>query len=272
MAILSGFEHNSSDLRMFYYVSDHNMHFHLHTNTMIELRCFYSGKGTHFVEGIEHTEQPGDVLVVRPGETHYPMVDLSIPYERANVMISPDLLRSITGSDALLEPIFNRELGTQNLYHADAFDRDPRYYFRKMTQNAPDPRANILAYAILLLQQISAAYQKKQFAASPKDSPGHRILQYIDQNLEQELSIQALCDEFFISSAQLSRIVKKVTGVSVGQYITAKRMNKAQFLIHEGNKPTQICTACGYPNYASFYRAYAKHFGCTPKESYLKVK
>lgn len=69
MAILAGFEHNSPDLRMFHFISDHNMNFHLHTNSTVELRCFFSGKGTHFIEGIEYTEQPGDLMLVRPGET-----------------------------------------------------------------------------------------------------------------------------------------------------------------------------------------------------------
>lgn len=269
MAILSGFEYNSDDLRMFHFVSDHNMHFHLHTNTMVELRCFFGGKGTHFVEGVEYTEQPGDLMLIRPGETHYPMVDLSVPYERANVLISMELLRTIMGSDALLAPLLNRELGSHNLYHADSLDRDPRYYFRKMTQASPDRRSNILAYTVLLLQQVCSAYEKKRFAASPRNSTSHRILQYIDQNLEQELSINALCEEFYISSAQLSRIIKRVTGVSVGQYITTKRLNKARFQILGGNKPSRICAACGYSNYASFYRAYTKHFGLTPKEEYV---
>ncbi len=271
MALLSCYEYDSSELRMYHYVSDHNMHFHLHTNSMIELRCFFGGKGTHFVEGIEHTEQPGDILVIRPGEAHFPMVDLSVPYERACVLITPELLKSIVGGEALLKPIYDRETGTQNLYHAEAFDRDPRYYFRKMTQNAPDQRANILAYTILLLQQICSAYQQKHFAASPTESTAHQLMQYIDQNLEQELSINALCEEFYISSAQLSRIVKKVSGFSVGQYITAKRMSKARLLIRQGSKPTRICSACGYPNYASFYRAYAKYYGITPKEEYLQA-
>lgn len=270
MEALSGFEHNSDGLRMFLYTSNYNMDFHLHTNSMVELRCFFSGKGTHYVEGIEYTEQPGDLMIVRPGETHYPMVDLSVPYERANVLISTDLLRTLIGSDELLSPVFDRELGVRNLYHADSLDRDPRYFFRKMAQPSIDQRSNILAHTILLLQQVSTAYQKKRFAVAPKNTISHRILQHIDQNLEQELSINALCEEFYISSAQLSRIVKKVTGVSVGQYITTKRLNKAQLLIQQGNKPTQICAACGYPNYASFYRAYNKHFGITPKDEYTK--
>lgn len=269
MAALSGFEHNSDGLRMFHYVSDYNMDFHLHTNTMVELRCFFGGKGTHFVEGIEYTEQPGDVMIVRPGESHYPMVDTSTQYERANVLISLELLRTIAGEDLLI-PIMDRDPGVHNMYPAEAFNRDPRYYFRKMTQESPDQRSNILAYTVLLLQQIHSAYRKKRFAFSPKDTTSHRVLQYIDQNLEQELSIEALCDEFFISSAQLSRIVKKVTGISVGQYITTKRLTKAQFLIREGNKPAQICSVCGYPNYSSFYRAYTKHFGITPKDEYQK--
>lgn len=269
MALYSGFEHISNGMRMIHYISDHDMGFRLHTNIMLEVRCFFGGKGTHYVEGIEYTEQPGDVLIVRPGESHYPIVDMSVPYERSSILVTPELMRSIIGNDILLEPFYNRQLGTQNLYHADAFDRDPRYYFRKMTQPSPDQRANILAYTILLLQQLSTAYRKKQFAAPPTTSPGQQVIQYIDQNLEQELSIDALCEEFFISSAQLSRIVKKVSGVSVGQYITVKRLAKAQYLILKGHKPTQICAACGYPNYASFYRAYTKHFGRTPKEEFL---
>ena len=271
MALLSGYEYDSPDLRMYHFVSDHNMHFHLHTNTMIELRCFFGGRGTHFVEGIEHTEQPGDIMVIRPGEAHFPMMDLSVPYDRASIIISPELLKTLVGNDALLRPIYDRELGTKNLYHADALDRDPRYYFRKMSVNAPDQRANILAYTILLLQQISSSYESQKFAATPKESTAYKLMQYIDLNLEQELSIKALCEEFYISSAQLGRIVKKVSGMSVGQYITAKRLNKARLLIREGQKPTHICFACGYPNYASFYRAYTKFFAMTPKNEYLQA-
>lgn len=269
MAILHGFDHSSPGLHMFHYKTDHFMDFKLSTNKRIELWCFMGGNAKYYVEGIEYNVKPGDLIVLRPGESHYPMVDFSVPYERASVLIREELLKPLMGNDTLLAPVFNREPGTRNLYRADAFDRDPRYYFKKMCQSAADERTNILIYSALLLQQIGIAFRKNQFTEPSEDSIGHRILLYINQNLHKDLSMDALCRKFYISKSQLGRISKKVTGLPAGQYITAKRMQKAQQLIDDGNKPTRICTACGYTNYASFYRAYIKIFGHSPKAEAL---
>lgn len=260
------FDYKGPGLQVFHYWSNEELRlkFHSHGNH-IELWCLISGKATFLVEGTEYRLQPGDLMVIRPGEVHTPVVDYSVPFERASVVFSPQIFSMLTENESFWEPVFNRQTGTRNLYRAVDMDRDIRYYYAQMQKSSKDQRLNILTNTLLLMRHINAAYARKAFTDGTSNEPAHRILYYINDNLERDLSVQALCQEFYISSAHLERIIKKVTGDSVGKYVTAKRLLLARQMILEGNKPTQICAACGYSNYASFYRAYTKYFGHTPK-------
>ncbi len=121
-----------------------------------------------------------------------------------------------------------------------------------------------LAELILLLQQIGSLFEQDTNALP--DTVEYQMIRYINKNLEQPLSIQELCDRFYLSRAQLCRRFQKATGTSVGRYVTAKRMLLAREQILEGKKPTELYTACGYRDYSTFYRAYCQTFGHSPRE------
>ena len=129
-----------------------------------------------------------------------------------------------------------------------------------------DPNANrltVIANLILLMQEVVRVFDRDPAASQP-DTIEYRIIRYINKNLDRELSIQELCDKFYISRAQLCRRFKQSTGTSVGRYISVKRLITAQNLIRQGQKPTEIFAACGYQDYSTFYRAYTHYFGHSP--------
>ena len=41
----------------------------------------------------------------------------------------------------------------------------------------------------------------------------------------------------------------------------------ARELLRQGQKPTDICSACGYRDYTTFYRAYTSYFGHSPRQA-----
>jgi len=237
--------------------------FTLHTHTSAELFCFLSGSAVFYIEGSGYRLSPGDILLMRPAEAHYIETDQSLPYERIIVNFDTRAFASLDPESTLLRPYYDRKAGKRNLYRAADFgEQEPAACLMRML--ASGERLVILAELILLLQQIGSLFDRETDALP--DTIEYRIIRHINKHLDQELSIQELCERFYISRAQLCRRFQKATGTSVGRYVTAKRLIAARQLLLDGEKPTEIYTACGYRDYSTFYRAYCQTFGHSPRE------
>lgn len=241
-----------------------NLGFAMHTHAYVELYCFLGGDVIYHVEGTQYTLIPGDILLLRPGEAHYAQVNTNVDYERICLHFDPQLLSALDPENTLVRPFFDRQAGKRNLFRAED-DVCTQLLFH-MTQPMPDPRLNILGNMILVLKRISDAFGTGQESGGPPDTLEYRLISYINNNLEQELSLSELCDHFFVSRTQLCRLFRQATGTSVGNYISTKRMLAARELLLQGQKPTGIYSACGYRDYSSFFRAYTRHYGHSPRE------
>ena len=124
--------------------------------------------------------------------------------------------------------------------------------------------ATITANLMLLLNNLQEEFGRKP-QQDNKNSVEYQIISYINRHLDRDLSIEELCRRFFLSRSQLCRRFQKATGTSIGKYVTAKRMIQAHQLILQGQKPTEVYSACGYGDYTTFYRAYKAYFGVSPK-------
>ena len=236
--------------------------FKMHTHSFAELYCMVSGKGTFHVEGSHYPLRPGDIMLMRPSEAHYIEVDPTIPYERICVNFNINLFSHLDPENKLMAPYFDRANGVYNHYRASSSDLQLLKNIVKEGSNL----ATITANLILLLSNLQEEFGQKP-QQNAKNSVEYQIISYINRHLYEDLSIQGLCDRFFLSRAQLCRRFQKTTGTSIGKYITAKRMIQARQLILQGQKPTEIYAACGYGDYATFYRAYKGYFGTSPKQS-----
>jgi len=90
------------------------------------------------------------------------------------------------------------------------------------------------------------------------------ILRYLDQNLTEEISIEALADRFYISKYHMMRRFRTETGTTIHAYLSERRLLLARDLIANGMASTEACFRCGFGSYSSFSRAYGKLFGTTP--------
>lgn len=236
--------------------------FALHTHTTMELFCFLSGKAKYHVEGSEYILHSGDILLMRPAEAHYVETDPSQDYERACINFEPNLLEALDPDATLLQSFLQREAGTNNLYRSHCFHDNAHLTLLQHLLDAQD-RLIVLADLILLLKLIDQQFQSGSDALP--QSTAHKIMHYISHNLNEDLSLQTLCDRFYISRAQLCRLFRSATGTTVGKYITAKRLITARQWILSGKKPYDVFLTCGYRDYSTFYRAYFRYFGHSPK-------
>lgn len=93
------------------------------------------------------------------------------------------------------------------------------------------------------------------------------LLDYAEKNFSGDLSITFLSKKFGYSREHFSRLVKKFLITSWGSYVNSLRVKKAERLIKENRLTVNAAAiSCGFESANSFYRAYKKEFGKTPKE------
>lgn len=237
--------------------------FYMHTHTFAELYCFLEGNAIFHVEGTAYALQPGDIVLLRPAEAHYVQVDTNTPYERICLHFDTDVLTPLDPDNHLLRPFLDRKAGKQNLFRPD--DSTCLNYLLNMLTPSPHLRLTILANLILLLQQLDILFQSEQPGINIPDTMEYQLIRYINKNLEKNLTIADLCDKFFVSRTQLCERFKEATGTTIGNYISVKRLMLARHMLLQGWRASDVFPACGYENYSSFYRAYKKYFGYSPR-------
>ena len=115
----------------------------------------------------------------------------------------------------------------------------------------PD-QANIIIHLLMILRKMNQFFRSATELNAP-ESLEYKILQYINEHFHEPLSIQTLCSKFFISRTQLYQRFKTSTGYSVAHYISSRRVQRAQELISQGLKPTDVYTLVGFTDYSTFY-------------------
>ena len=77
--------------------------------------------------------------------------------------------------------------------------------------------------------------------------------------------IEVISSEFCISSSQLNRRIKIMTGMTTSHFIYKTRLNKAKKQLTLTQKPIgEIAAECGFNDFAYFSRSFKKEFKMTP--------
>ncbi|MGI6265258.1 MAG: helix-turn-helix domain-containing protein [Acutalibacteraceae bacterium] len=243
--------------------------FTLHVHGHLELLYFVSGDAMFQIESSNYSMTPHTLMIARPMEAHKMNMLSDAVYERFVLNVDPQLIREFDPTGRLLRPFYNRPLGQGNAFSADEFGPlKPMDLFLAMCRpglTAEQRRVDILTYLFPLLGQLAEVFDARQeHAAPPVDKQSYRVVEYVNRHLFDELSLESLSDEFFISPSQLSRMFKQATGSSVWNYILRKRLVAARRQLQSGQSAAFVCSTCGFRDYSSFYRAYKKEFGCSP--------
>lgn len=241
----------------------------MHAHDVYELFCFISGKGRYIIEGMEYSLEPGCMLIMRPSEAHKLYLDGSAPYERAVIEFSDSVIKPVDPDCELLKIYNDRALGHGNKYtHKDLLHSASGYISDMCASGIPDKgaRINIITNLLAILNQLSLSRSLKTggVLSSGSADVARGLIEYINANLFEELSLKRLSEKFFFSQSHLGRIFKAATGSSIADYILTKRLLEAHRLINEGCPATKAAVKCGFADYSAFYRAYKKRFLSSP--------
>ncbi len=249
-----------------------NEDFQMHAHDRVEIYYFISGYCCYTVEGSEYVLKPGDVMVMQPSEAHFLRVMGDMPYERTVIHFFPELFKEYDPKGLLMKPFFDRPLGKLNRYSRDDFLSGLyQQCFESINPETPmgiklETQGKLFC---LLCELYKAYYMKKDRLEDAQNNDVETVVQlidYINKNLYEPLSLSRLSDEFFLSQSQLNRLFKKAMGTSVWEYITIKRLIASRNRIRAGEHAGKVCISCGFKDYSSFYRMYKARFGVSPKQ------
>lgn len=99
-----------------------------------------------------------------------------------------------------------------------------------------DFERNILFMRIILyvIQHLNRRQLSTAAAPSKEFLKVMPIINYIHDNYDHEISLDAISRDFFISKYYLCRLFKSTTGFSVGGYITNYRIRQSCALLRKG--------------------------------------
>ena len=93
-------------------------------------------------------------------------------------------------------------------------------------------------------------------------------IDYIEENLSEALDIEKIARKAALSPFYYQRIFGAVCGMSVGDYIRARRMTlAAQRLTSTEEKVIEVALAYGYDSPDSFAKAFGRFHGITPSQA-----
>lgn len=257
------------DFRLFHLKDREGTNIDYHYHEFCKLLMLRSGSGGYTVDGQRYSLDTGDIVLIGSGCVHRPEFEHGSLYERVIIYISPEFLQQQSTPDCPLLDIFNGEHGhVLHLHQPDILWNLSDALEQELSKD--EYGRVILSNGLLLrlLIEIARGIRNPEttFAKPivPSDSRILEILRYIDAHLTEELSIDILAEEFFISKFHMMRLFKQETGRSIHDYLQERRLLFARDLIRQGVSATDSCFQSGFRSYSSFTRAYAKHFGTTP--------
>ena len=93
-----------------------------------------------------------------------------------------------------------------------------------------------------------------------------RAVQYIQDNLSENICLNRLSDEANLSRYHFSRVFKSYMGMSPMQFVNVSRIHKAKELLTDDDiNISQVAIAVGFNDLSNFERQFKQITGITPK-------
>lgn len=250
-----------------------------HFHSYYEIHILLSSNALHFIKGIPYHIQMNDFVLLPPSLLHKTSYPEGKPSKRLVItfMYRKDGYGFADSYEEILAP-----------FHAPL----PIYRF-------PDEQQSVLAGLINQIvelsrlagtQELTGAYEltlhsifteflfclnlfrdkniyRKEHVEDTVSERIYAVSNYIHTHYMEELTLDDLAKEAWMSPYYLSHQFKRVTGYTITHYVHLVRIRNCQFLlINSRKKITEIAADCGFTSFSQFNRVFRKFCGESPSD------
>lgn len=228
-----------------------------------------------FVNNKVYPINRGDLMIFNSMDLHRTMIPADLQYERIYLIFNPVYVRSLSTEHTDLLSCFLKAGRRDSIHLSPAQLKTVLALFADCeaglttteTFGADLLKKMALARLLIFVNSCFSSESEPIHSLKSRNSDWARNLQkYIASHLDEDLTLDALAAEFYISKRHMESVFKEYCGFSVGEYIISMRIIKARELLRQGMRVTEAGEAVGYRNTSHFCRIFKQHTGVSPKK------
>ena len=254
------------------YKEEKSMSMHIHD--CYEIYYSISGGKQFLIDNKFYDIKPGDIFVINQFESHYISQLDKIVHERIVISIYPEFLKSCCTNNTNLDFCFSTR--DNNFSHKISLNKDEQsrfIYFINKILASDGFGSDVIEHAsfLELMTFLNKIYIKNHTDftdsfSNKYNNQVYSIIENINDNIMNEISIDDLANNFYLSSSYICRIFKAATGTTINKYVTARRISIAKSLLSDGESVNSVCEKCGFNDYSNFLKTFKKAVGISPKK------
>ena len=253
--------------------ANNNMQFQ-HFHPFYEICVMLCPDAVHFWEGKPYSMQALDLFVIPPNVLHKTQYPAGEPCRR--LIIQFNLPREVTGLSNEFQQLLSIFQKGPAVFRFEPELRQTVY--RKINDifllgEKEDPMRNLSIHGkfvefltLIFLNQDKNVYSNKPEITEIEEKI-YSVAAFIHSHYSEELSLELLSQNFYVSSYYLSRQFKNVTGFTLTDYIQMTRIRNVQAMLINTDVPiAEAAGACGFFSFSQFNRTFRKHIGISPSQ------
>ncbi len=265
----------SKDFEIYYYDDAHFSNVKSHDHNYYEFYFFLQGEIVMYINRQPFALKTGDIILIPPKIPHYIVnQNDNIPYRRFIFWISEDYFQQLCSMSSDYKYIVDYAKKKQKyVYHNDviSFNSIQALIFNLLEEIHAERFGRdaklTLGVSGLVLNLNRMAYEQNVPGQLRRNQRLYEnLMLYIEAHIEDDLSLERLSEVFYVSKYHIAHIFKENLGFSVHQYITKKRLAACRDALLNNSNISNTYLLYGFKDYSSFYRAFKKEYGVSPKE------
>lgn len=253
-------------------VSYSNSQLTLHSHTFYELLYCCNDCGAEYLVGADRYRlQKGDIIFVPPGISHRPLLPEKMPepYQRYVLWISQEFVDRFSQMLSAGEKMM--AYGTLLRTGNNKWELLGGYFRRGVWEaehQAPGWQAALVGNTITLLTLMSRSIQERTANLLKAEKPDllNEVMNYIELHLNEKITLEETARNFYVSVSTITQLFRQKMGTSFYRCVTQRRLIAAKVRIGTGEALEDVSRAVGFADYSSFYRAFKKEYGITPRQ------
>lgn len=251
-----------------------------HEHPCYELYFFLEGNVRMHVGDLTYSMQPGDFLAIPPHTVHYPLFG---GWEKSYRRVVLWVEKSYGDSLAEQWTCYGRlwQMARDREYRFSCRDIEASRIQNRLFELLQEMKDRRYGWDVdqrlqleRLLLYMNRIIHERDFPEEERreQSVYEKICSYVEEHLEEDLTLQKIAGEFYLSKYHIAHLFKENSGMSLHQYILKKRLEICRRTLREEMSISRVYACCGFRDYSSFYRAFRKEYGISPKEYKRQIK
>ena len=245
-------------------------HMPLHWHKEIELLLIYEGEMLLTMNGTEYSVKAGELCYISEG-----MIHGGIPSNCIYDCLDFDL-NTLLRQYPITRPLF-KVLDEANTVFP-VFDAGYTEFIATAKELFQIVRSRQPGWEIFSLSKFLALYgmifSNKYYTPTTESKINMQkmfrlksLLEYIDDNYQQEITLNSMAQKMGMSPKYFCRVFREVTNTTPVNYLNSVRIEKASALLVTGKYTvTEVAGLCGFNDSCYFSRIFKRYKNVTPKK------